>query len=63
MSPLRSRLRRSRGRLGGSAKVKVKRRKPEFRGADMLQSFSCVCRMFYFGSSIFSMIFIRMSPI
>ena len=28
------------GRSGGSAKVKVKRRKPEFRSADMLQSFS-----------------------
>ena len=52
------------GRSGGSAKVKVKRREPEFRGADMLQSFSHVCRMFYFGSShLFSMIFVRMSPI
>ena len=39
------------GRSGGSAKVKVKRREPEFRSADMLQSFSYVCRMFYFGSS------------
>ena len=39
------------GRSGGSAKVKVKRRKPAFRSADMLQSFSYVCRMFYFGSS------------
>ena len=27
------------GRSGGSAKVKVKRREPQFRGADMLQSF------------------------
>ena len=35
-------------RSGGSAKVKVKRREPEFRSADMLQSFSYVCRMFYF---------------
>ena len=49
------------GRSGGSAKVKVKRREPEFRSADMLQSF---CRMFFFGSAIFfSMIFVRMSPI
>ena len=39
------------GRSGGSAKVKVKRREPEFRSADMLQSFSYVCRMFHFGSS------------
>ena len=39
------------GRSGGSAKVKVKGREPEFRSADMLQSFSYVCRMFYFGSS------------
>ena len=36
------------GRSGGSAKVKVKRREPEFRSADMLQSFSYVCRMFLF---------------
>ena len=39
------------GRSGGSAKVKVKRREPEFRSADMLQSFPYVCRMFYFGSN------------
>ena len=39
------------GRSGGSAKVKVKCREPEFRSADMLQSFSCFCRMFHFGNS------------
>ena len=50
MSPLR-RLRRSRVGQEVSAKVKVKRREPEFRSADMLQSFSYVCRMFHFGSS------------
>ena len=46
-----------------SAKVKVKRREPEFRGADMLQSFSYVCRMFHLEVASFSMISVRMSPI
>ena len=41
----------SKGRSGGSAQVKVKRRELQMQSADMLQSFSYVCRMFYFGSS------------
>ena len=41
----------SKGRSGGSAQVKVKRRELQMQCADMLQSFSYVCRMFYFGSS------------
>ena len=36
---------------GGSAKVKAKRRELQVKSADMLQSFSCACRMFHFGSS------------
>ena len=41
----------TKGRSGGSAKVKVKRRELQMKSADMLQSFSYVCRMFHFGSS------------
>ena len=41
----------SKVRSGGSAQVKVKRRELQMQSADMLQSFSYVCRMFYFGSS------------
>ena len=41
----------SKVRSGGSAQVKVKRRELQMQCADMLQSFSYVCRMFYFGSS------------
>ena len=38
------------GRSGGSAQVKVKRRELQVQSADMLQSFPCVCRMFFFGN-------------
>ena len=41
----------SKGRSGGSAQVKVKRRELQMQSANMWQSFSCVCRMFYFGSN------------
>ena len=41
----------TKGRSGGSAKVKAKRRELQMKSADMLQSFSYVCRMFHFGSS------------
>ena len=41
----------AKGRSGGSAKVKAKRRELQMKSADMLQSFSYVCRMFHFGSS------------
>ena len=38
-------------RSGGSTQVKAKRRELQMKSADMLQSFSYVCRMFHFGSS------------
>ena len=41
----------TKGRSGGSANVKAKRRELQMKSADMLQSFSYVCRMFHFGSS------------
>ena len=41
----------TKGRPGGSAKVKAKRRELQMKSADMLQSFSYVCRMLHFGSS------------
>ena len=41
----------TKGKSGGSAKVKAKRRELQMKSADMLQSFSYVCRMFHFGSS------------
>ena len=37
----------TKGRSGGSAKVKVKRPELQMKSADMLQSFSYVCRMFH----------------
>jgi len=42
----------TKGRSGGSAKVKAKRRELQMKSADMLQSFSYVCRMFHFRSSL-----------
>ena len=54
----------TKGRSGGSAQVKVKRRELQMKSADMLQSFSHVCRMFHFGSSrLFGMFLMNMSPI
>ena len=41
----------TKGRSGGSAKVKAQRRELQMKSADMLQSFSYVCRRFHFGSS------------
>ena len=53
----------TKGRSGGSAKVKVKRRKLQMKSADMLQSFSYVCRMFHFGSSrLFQHVFDEHEP-
>ena len=53
----------TKGRSGGSAKVKVKRRELQMKSADMLQSFSYVCRMFHFGSSrLFQHVFDEHEP-
>ena len=53
----------TKGRSGGSAKVKVKRRELQMKSADMLQSFSYVCRMFHFGSRrIFQHVFVDHEP-
>ena len=53
----------TKGRSGGSAKVKVKRRELQMKSADMLQSFSYVCRMFHFGSShLFQHVFDEFEP-
>ena len=53
----------TKGRSGGSAKVNVKRREPQMKSADMLQSFSYVCRMFHFGSShLFQHVFDEFEP-
>ena len=54
----------SKGRSGASANVKAKRRELQMKSADMLQSFSYVCRMFHFGSSrLFQHVLMIMSPI
>ena len=53
----------TKGRSGGSAKVKAKRRELQMKSADMLQSFSYVCRMFHFGSSrLFQHVFDEHEP-
>ena len=53
----------TKGRSGGSAKVNVKRRELQMKSADMLQSFSYVCRMFHFGSShLFQHVFDEFEP-
>ena len=53
----------TKGRSGVSAKVKVKRRELQMKSADMLQSFSYVCRMFHFGSShLFQHVFDEFEP-
>ena len=53
----------TKGRSGGSAQVKVKRRELQMKSADMLQSFSYVCRMFHFGSShLFQHVFDEHEP-
>ena len=54
----------TKGRSGGSAKVKAKRRELQMKSADMLQSFSYVCRMFHLEAVAFFSIFLMiMSPI
>ena len=53
----------TKGRSGGSANVKAKRRELQMKSADMLQSFSYVCRMFHFGSSrLFQHVFDEYEP-
>ena len=53
----------TKGRGGGSVQVKVKRRELQMKSADMLQSFSYVCRMFHFGSShLFQHVFDEFEP-
>ena len=53
----------TKGRSGGSANVKAKRRELQMKSADMLQSFSYVCRMFHFGSSrLFQHVFDEHEP-
>ena len=53
----------TKGRSGGSVKVKAKRRELQMKSADMLQSFSYVCRMFHFGSSrLFQHVFDEHEP-
>ena len=53
----------TKGRSGGSAKVKAKRRELQMKSADMLQSFSYVCRRFHFGSSrLFQHVFDEHEP-
>ena len=53
----------TKGGSGGSAKVKVKRWELQMKSADMLQSFSYVCRMFHFGSNhLFQHVFDEHKP-
>ena len=50
-------------RSGGSTQVKAKRRELQMKSADMLQSFSYVCRRFHFGSSrLFQHVFHEHEP-
>ena len=50
-------------RSGGSIQVKAKRRELQMKSADMLQSFSYVCRRFHFGSSrLFQHVFDEHEP-
>ena len=54
----------TKGRSGGSDNVKAKRRELQMKSADMLQSFSYVCRMFHLEAvAFFSMFLMNMSPI